>query len=186
MCIEELEVKLEESKNSLTKALIEKENLRTDLTKMEAKLSFQEKSDKTSPTSFVQPKSIIAPSKLTKLKIPVRSEEIKRKNEGKHSREPETSRRRSSRSASSLANYMIAEALSPGPEEEKKRSRSGARAESSGVKKVKRTEEPSSEPERGEREPLGCVTNSPVKAASTRGRSKAGVQRRNPEECKQQ
>lgn len=177
---------MEESKNSLTKALIEKENLRTDLTKMEAKLSFQEKSDKTSTTTFVQPKSIIAPSKLTKLKIPVRSEEMKKKNEGNPPKEPETSRRRSSRSASSLANYMIAEALSPGPEEEKKRSRSGVRAESSGVKKVKRTEESSSEPETGEREPLGCVTNSPVKAASTRGRSKAGVQRRNPEECKQQ
>ena len=55
---------MEESKNSLTKALIEKENLRTDLTKMEAKLSFQDKSDKTSCDSFVQPYSIIAPQSL--------------------------------------------------------------------------------------------------------------------------
>ena len=178
---------MEESKNSLTKALIEKENLRTDLTKMEAKLSFQDKSDKTSCESFVQPYSIIAPSKLTKLKISVKSDERKKKNEEKSVQKPETSRRRSSRSASSLANYMIAEALSPGPEEEKKRSRSGLRAETSGPKKVKRTEEPVSVTEKGEeREPLGCVTNSPVKTSSTRVKSKASVNKRNPEECKQQ
>ena len=175
---------MEESKNSLTKALIEKENLRTDLTKMEAKLSFQDKYDKTSCDSFVKPNSIIAPSKLTKL---IKSDESKKKNEEKFVQKPETSRRRSSRSASSLANYMIAEALSPGPEEEKKRSRSGLRAETNGPKKVKRSEDPVSEAEKGEeREPLGCVTNSPVKTSFTRVKSKAGVNRRNPEECKQQ
>jgi len=191
LCIDELEVKLEESKNSLTKALIEKENLRTDLTKLEAKLSFQDKPDKLSTSdSFVQPKpkSIIAPSKLTKSKMPVKSVEKKKKAEEETPAEkPDSSRRRSTRSASSLANYRIAEALSPGPEEEKKRSRSALRPESSEVKKVKIIEEPETEKVEREREPLGCVTNSPVKAASIRSsRAKTGAQRRNPEECKQQ
>ena len=118
--------------------------------------------------------------------MPVKSVEKKQKAEEETPAEkPDSSRRRSTRSASSLANYRIAEALSPGPEEEKKRSRSALRPESSEVKKVKIMEEP--ETEKGEREPLGCVTNSPVKAASIRSsRAKAGAQRRNPEECKQQ
>ena len=179
---------MEESKNSLTKALIEKENLRTDLTKLEAKLSFQEKPDNPSTSdSFVppKPKCIIAPSKLTKSKMPVKSVEKKKKTEEvKPADKPDSSRRRSTRSASSLANYRIAEALSPDPEEEKKRSRSALRPESSEVKKVKIME---TETEKGEREPLVCVTNSPVKAATTRSsRAKTGAQRRNPEECKQQ
>ena len=115
--------------------------------------------------------------------MPVKSVEKKKKVE--EEKPADSSRRRSSRSASSLANYRIAEALSPGPDEEKKRSRSGLRPESSEVKKVKTMEE--HETEKGEREPLVCVTNSPVKAASIRSsRAKTGAQRRNPEECKQQ
>ena len=110
--------------------------------------------------------------------MPVKTLDKKKKVEEE---KPDTSRRRSTRSASSLANYRIAEALSPDPEEEKKRSRSALRPESSKVKKVKIME-----PET-EREPLVCVTNSPVKAATTRSsRAKTGTQRRNPEECKQQ
>ena len=112
------------------------------------------------------------------------SREEEKGREDKPAKEPDTSRRRSTRSASSLANYRIAEALSPDPEEEKKRSRSALRPESSEVKKVKIMEP---ETEKGEREPLVCVTNSPVKAATTRSsRAKTGAQRRNPEECKQQ
>ena len=117
--------------------------------------------------------------------MPVKSVEKKKKVE--EEKPADSSRRRSSRSASSLANYRIAEALSPGPEEEKKRSRSALRPESSEVKKVKIMEEPETEKVEREREPLGCVTNSPVKAASIRSsRAKTGAQRRNPEECKQQ
>ena len=112
------------------------------------------------------------------------SREEEKGREDKPADKPDSSRRRSTRSASSLANYRIAEALSPDPEEEKKRSRSALRPESSEVKKVKIMEP---ETEKGEREPLVCVTNSPVKAATTRSsRAKTGAQRRNPEECKQQ
>ena len=39
---------MEDNKNSLTKAIIEKENLRSELMKMEAKIRFQDKSDKPS------------------------------------------------------------------------------------------------------------------------------------------
>ena len=119
-----------------------------------------------------------------------RSEEKKTEN---HVDISET-RRTSSRSAASLANLRIAKSLIPvlrrSPdrippntfskrgrctqtlfqlipvlEEGIKRPRSRLRTESSEVKKAKQSDE-------GEREPLGCVTNSPAKITSKRARSR--------------
>ena len=131
--------------------------------KMEAKIRFQDNSDKPSIESCLQPKQIIAPPKLSTIKMTALSEEKKTEN---HVDISET-RRTSSQSAASLANLRIAESLIPVLEEGIKRPRSRLRTESSEVKKAKQSDE-------GEREPLGCVTNSPAKITSKRARSRAG------------
>ena len=43
LCIDELETQLEESKSSLTTVLIEKENMKTEVRKLEAKVCFMDK-----------------------------------------------------------------------------------------------------------------------------------------------
>ena len=72
LCIEELEKQLQESKTSLTNVLIEKENMKADLRKLEAKICFLEKNPLsqtpaeepvTNVKTNVKP-SLIAPAKL--------------------------------------------------------------------------------------------------------------------------
>ena len=232
LCIEELETKLVESKNALTKVLVEKENLRTDIRNLEAKVCFLEKTQETiksQPSNPEQKKEIarsvksgiIAPSKFTapsvgkdsKLPTPkkpvaknpapkiskVKEEKIVKEPTLKTTKEPSlkdetVSRRRSTRSASSLANYMIAEAMSPSAEESKKRVAKRPAEGSNSAKKVRKTAETGfkEEEEAGNREPLGCMTNSPAKvppsqkSTSLRPTRGKAVQKRNPEECKQQ
>ena len=146
MCMEELSVQLEESKNSLTKALLEKETLKEDLKKIETKLHFLE-----------NPK-IEATAEETKTKVPQKKVPEKV--------EPVAAivnnRRRSSRSASSLAHYKITESLSECEENPKKRKARDLNV-SSGVKK------PHKEPvavETEDRGALGCITNSPAKSSN--------------------
>merc|ERR1712098_434048 len=226
LCISDLEKQLEESKNSLTSALIEKENLKTDIKKLEAKLCFQDSSS-SAPTSEdcnMSASNIVAPPKmrqktkvadilptLSKRKVkPTKSTtgtttEVTEKKpstliapakfiENPQAKSSDNSRRRSARSASSLANFKITETLSPDLNEVQKRSRSKADPDTSlRAKKSKKpdSEEPTSEDnvEGGskteDREPLGRVTNSPCKKPS-RTRVAKNVQKRNPEECKQQ
>merc|ERR1711902_97046 len=98
-------------------------------------------------------------------------------------------RRRSTRSASSLANYMIAESLSTAEENtNKKRARVDTAEDNNTKATVKKTGAGSGAlAVVEEREPLGCVTNSPVKTQQKRTtRASRGGQKRNPEECKQQ
>ena len=96
------------------------------------------------------------------------------------------SRRRSTRTASSLANYMIAEALSPDVDNLKKRSASRTDGNAS-AKKARKTIVDVVTKETEDRDPLGCVTNSPCKkSSSNRSRAQRNGQKRNPEECKQQ
>ena len=96
------------------------------------------------------------------------------------------SRRRSTRTASSLANYMIAEALSPDVDNLKKRSASRTDGNAS-AKKARKTIVDVVTKETEDRDPLGCVTNSPCKkSSSNRSRVPRNGQKRNPEECKQQ
>ena len=95
------------------------------------------------------------------------------------------SRRRSTRTASSLANYMIAEALSPDVDNLKKRSASRTDGNASAKKARKTIDDVVTKEE--DRDPLGCVTNSPCKkSSSNRSRVPRNGQKRNPEECKQQ
>ena len=71
LCIEELEKQLQESKTSLTNVLIEKENMKADLRKLEAKICFLEKNPLSQypaeePVTNVKTnkKPLIAPAKL--------------------------------------------------------------------------------------------------------------------------
>ena len=220
LCIDELQQNLEDTKNSLTSALVEKENMRADITKLEGKICYLEKSSSSSvPESDLKPalttSSIVAPSKFkapstrskkeTTLKTSqvdfstskkeimisketrsVKKEENKDNKDVSTKKEELTNRRRSARSASSLANYMIAESMVQEPEETKKRSR---RPEDGGSsKKSKKPKETVDE-----REPLSSMTNSPCKktssstiSSSLRGSRSKTAQKRNPEECKQQ
>ena len=209
LCIGELESKLEESKNALTKVLVEKENLRTDIRNLEAKVCFLEKTPASEPTKvqtsnhpqqmkeIARPvkSSIVAPSKFTApsagkdSKLPTPRKPVAKK----IAKDETVNRRRSTRSASSLANYMIAEAMSPSAETESKKRVAKRPAEgSNSAKKVKTVVADSKEEDGDNREPLGCMTNSPAKvppqqkAASLRPARGKGVQKRNPEECKQQ
>ena len=148
MCLEELSVQLEESKNSLTKALLEKETLKEDLKKLETKLHFLEK-----------PK-IEATAEETKTKVP--QKKIPEKVEPLPASATVNTRRRSSRSASSLAHYKITESLSECEENPKKRKARDLNV-SSAVKK------PHKEPvavETEDRGALGCITNSPAKSSN--------------------
>ena len=141
----ELEKQLEENKNLLTKALIEKETVRDALKKLETKIYFLE-----------LPRKVEVPSKG----VSSASVQPKKTSERKERPEPEpvTTRRRSTRSASSLAHYKISEALSPSVESPKKR------------KAGRDLIDPSTE-KRSHKETaaLGCITNSPAKS-STQGR----------------
>ena len=227
MCISDLEKQLEESKNSLTSVLLEKEQLKTNMRKLEAKICFQDSSSSNlaSEDGNMSSSSIVAPSKIRQKSKDILPTLSKQKgkpkqsvatkitdkkpgnilapakfNENPHSegKSTDNSRRRSARSASSLANFKIAETLGPDATEVKKRSRSKADPDTSlRSKKTKKPEqeEPSSQDNNlagsskndktEDREPLGCVTNSPTKKpARTRGAK--NVQKRNPEECKQQ
>ena len=227
MCISDLEKQLEESKNSLTSVLLEKEQLKTNMRKLEAKICFQDSSSSNlaSEDGNMSSSSIVAPSKIRQKSKDILPTLSKQKgkpkqsvatkitdkkpgnilapakfNENPHSegKSTDNSRRRSARSASSLANFKIAETLGPDATEVKKRSRSKADPDTSlRSKKTKKPEqeEPSSQDndiagsskndKAEDREPLGCVTNSPTKKpARTRGAK--NVQKRNPEECKQQ
>jgi len=104
-------------------------------------------------------------------------------------REPtkqDSSRRRSTRSSASLASYMIAESLSPDVTNIKKRSASRTDGNTS-AKKARKILDDNVTKESDDREPLGCVTNSPCKKSSSiRTRVPKNGQKRNPEECKQQ
>ena len=233
LCISDLEKQLEESKNSLTSVLLEKEQLKTNMRKLEAKICFQDSSSSNlaSEDGNMSSSSIVAPSKIRQKSKDILPTLSKQKgkptqsvasatdtatkitdkkpdnilapakfNENPHSegKSTDNSRRRSARSASSLANFKIAETLAPDATEVKKRSRSKADPDTSlRSKKTKKPEqeEPSSQDsnlagssknEKAEdREPLGCVTNSPTKKPA-RTRVAKNVQKRNPEECKQQ
>jgi len=251
LCIEELEKQLQESKTSLTNVLIEKENMKADLRKLEAKICFLEKNPSQTedqvttvksnvkatliapsklgasnrgkqstsiPTPSKKPTSIPTPSKkatarptgrkvleeTSALKSEERSSEPKAKetllksvNEPASSNtltksipteqiKADKSRRRSTRTASSLANYMIAEALSPDVDNLKKRSASRTDGNAS-AKKARKTIDDVVTKETEDRDPLGCVTNSPCKkSSSNRSRVPRNGQKRNPEECKQQ
>jgi len=192
LCIDELETQLEESKSSLTTVLIEKENMKTEVRKLEAKVCFMDKPSDIQTTtkkeSVKASSSILAPPKLSSVKEAVK-EEAKEASKN--------TRRRSTRSASSLANYMIAESLSTAEENTNKK-RARVETEDNNTKaKVKKTGLPTPVKKTGagsgalavveEREPLGCVTNSPVKTQQKRTtRASRGGQKRNPEECKQQ
>ena len=193
LCIDELETQLEESKSSLTTVLIEKENMKTEVRKLEAKVCFMDKpldiQTTTKKESVKASSSILAPPKLSSVKEAVK-EDAKEASKN--------TRRRSTRSASSLANYMIAESLSTAEENtNKKRARVETAEDNNTKAKVKKTGLPTPVKKTGagsgdlavveEREPLGCVTNSPVKTQQKRTtRASRGGQKRNPEECKQQ
>merc|ERR1711902_210264 len=97
-------------------------------------------------------------SNLKHLKEPVASkqeEELEPINQ-------DSSRRRSTRSSASLANYMIAESLSPDVTNIKKRSASRTDGNTS-AKKARKILDDNVTKESDDREPLGCVTNSPCK-----------------------
>ena len=143
MCLEELSAQLEESKNSLTKALLEKESLKEDLKKVETKLHFLEN-----------------PKIETKTKIP--QKKIPEKVELTTATAP-TNRRRSSRSASSLAHYKITESLSECEENPKKRKARDLNVSSVDKKFHK---EPAAAVETEDRGALGCITNSPAKSSN--------------------
>ena len=54
------------------------------------------------------------------------------------------------------------------------------------AKKARKTIDGLVTKETEKRDPLGCVTNSPCKKSSYRGRASRNGQKQNPEECKQQ
>lgn len=146
LCISELEKQLEETKNLLTKALIEKEAVRDALKKLETKVHFL-----SNPKVEVP----VKPSKGTKATVqPKRTAERP---------EPVTTRRRSTRSASSLANYKITEALSPTLESPKKRKAVRDLNEPIAEKRAHKETAPAASVE--ERGALGCLTNSPAKSS---------------------
>ena len=149
MCLEELTSQLEESKNCLTKSLLEKETLREDVKKLETKLHFLE-----------NPK-IEAPAEKTKIEAPK-----KKVPEKVETGSVVGGRRRSSRSASSLAHYKITETLTEGEEIPKKR-----KARDLNESRVEKR--PHKEPvavETEDRGALGCITNSPAKSSNPRRR----------------
>ena len=74
------------------------------------------------------------------------------------------SRRRSTRSASSLAHYKISEALSPSAENTKKRKTARDLSDSSREKRPNKEIVPAAEVE--DRGALGCITNSPAKSST--------------------
>ena len=224
----------------MTNVLIEKENMKADLRKLEAKICFLEKNP-LSQTPAEEPvtnvktnkKPLIAPAKLgasiaskkatsipTPMKVTKQSSNLKPIKEPtvpkaeqiklnkasadlKPTKEPGTpkpteepvaretskqdsSRRRSTRSSASLASYMIAESLSPDVTNIKKRSASRTDGNTS-AKKARKILDDNVTKESDDREPLGCVTNSPCKKSSSlRTRVPKNGQKRNPEECKQQ
>merc|ERR1712079_895440 len=142
--------------------------MKTEVRKLEAKVCFMDKpSDiqtNTKKESIKASSSILAPPKLSSVKEAVK-EEAKEASKN--------TRRRSTRSASSLANYMVAESLTTAEENTNKK-RARVETEDNNTKaKVKKTGLPTPVKKTGagsgalavveEREPLGCVTNSPVK-----------------------
>ena len=149
LCISELEKQLEETKNLLTKALIEKEAVRDALKKLETKVHFL-----SNPKVEVP----VKPSKGTKATV-----QPKRTAERVERPEPVTTRRRSTRSASSLANYKITEALSPTLESPKKRKAVRDLNEPIAEKRAHKETAPAASVE--ERGALGCLTNSPAKSS---------------------
>ena len=149
LCISELEKQLEETKNLLTKALIEKEAVRDALKKLETKVHFL-----SNPKVEVP----VKPSKGTKATV-----QPKRTAERVERPEPVTTRRRSTRSASSLANYKITEALSPTLESPKKRKAVRDLNEPIAEKRAHKETAPAASLE--ERGALGCLTNSPAKSS---------------------
>ena len=150
LCISELEKQLEETKNLLTKALIEKESVRDALKKLETKVHFL-----SNPKVEVP----VKPSKGTKATV-----QPKRTAERPERPEPVTTRRRSTRSASSLAHYKITEALSPTVESPKKRKAVRDLNEPIAEKRAHKETAPATSVE--ERGALGCITNSPAKSSS--------------------
>ena len=154
LCIEELEKQLEESKNLLTKVLIEKEAVRDALKKLETKLHFL-----TNP-------AVDVPSKESRTAVasdPCSTAVVDTK-KPKERPEPAVSRRRSTRSASSLAHYKISEALSPSAENTKKRKTARDLSDSSREKRPNKEIVPAAEVE--DRGALGCITNSPAKSST--------------------
>ena len=148
MCLEELTSQLEESKNCLTKSLLEKETLREDVKKLETKLHFLE-----------NPK-IVAPAGESKTQVP------QKKVQEKVEAVSVSGRRRSSRSASSLAHYKITESLNE--QEENPKKRKARDLNESRVEKRSHKEPAAVETE--DRGALGCITNSPAKSSNPRRR----------------
>jgi len=223
LCIEELEKQLEENKQILMKVLSEKEDLVKMKTKLDAKVCFLENSSSESLSDSTQSvkdstldksktnESIIAPSKFSKKQESPETED--------KLQTPANSRslRRSSRSASKLATISLLKTPNP-LLDDIKRSANTIEKEEDSEKRIKvkttDTESPAkvvkvpkkqnllipSKLAAEDRDPLGCVTNSPGKTkavsrkepsqgpsrvSSLRQESKGG-RKKNPEECKQQ
>ena len=146
MCLEELTDQLEESKNCLTKSLLEKETLREDVKKLETKLHFLENPKIEAPTEKTK-------TEAQQKKVPEKVESA-------------SGRRRSTRSASSLAPYKISETLTEGEESPKKRK--ARDLNESRVEKRAHKEPVAVETE--DRGALCCITNSPLRILSKRKR----------------
>ena len=157
MCLEELSAQLEDSKNSLTKALLEKENLKEDLKKLETKLHFLEDPKIEAPAAETK-------TRVPRKKIPEKVEPVLPTASG--------SRRRSSRSASSLAHYKITESLAACEENPKKRK--ARDLNESSVDKRPHKDPVAVETE--DRGALGCITNSPAKSSIPRRRYEMKLQ----------
>jgi len=186
LCVEELEKQLQENKNILMKVLAEKEELVNVKTKLDAKVCFLENSSSES-LSESKENSTLDESKTSTSKITKR---VSSENDTAEAsiQTPANSRslRRSSRSASKIANMSLLKM--PNPQlEDVKRSANTIETEDEVEKRLKvkttDTESPAkvvrvpkkqgliqpsklaAKPGVDERDPLSCVTNSPSKAS---------------------
>ena len=203
LCMQELEIQLEENKSLLAKVFVEKEDLKNEKTKLEAKLSFINNSEdsktklsENNPSLRDKPKttkSLVAPAKFTskcqtkenekeetktvnglkeKQNAQEKEKEDNETNQAKAVTESRMTRRRSTRSAATLATFMISDSLATVTEEGKRGPSTPQRCAEADKKVKVKVSESDSPPQavrpggsklKEEREPLGCMTNSPAK-----------------------
>jgi len=217
LCIQELEKKLEENQEMLMKFYSDKEEMKSERSRLDAKICFLENSASNSLSESNRSQSKVL---LNKESVTINRSFINDISSDTDFQTPENNRslRRSSRSASKLANISICKSSTPNNDTGKLPS-SNIENDINSEKRVKVKVTDTDSPAKtvrvnkkinksklvdyslGERDPLTCVTNSPIKRKESlaktkdeqlhsrnqlsRGKSE-NVKRENPEECKQQ